>query len=277
MSKLINFRDKFEKSNGYSLKKIISKDKPLLINLLSGGYSNSIIASNLGYTFAQNEIKTLLVDCNLSMGKLDILFGLTLEYNILHFFRKEKNLEEITTNINHENLFLIPSPSGVLEMESLDDKSKTYFKNEIENLKGYDAIIFSNHSRLGFPADDLSMLTDNRNGKNIVIANSSTFSIIDAYSIIKFLNVRKDIREIDILVNEKKPEEKGREVFRELTYVSDKFLNVNLNYISHLSKGRKIERSLRERKLFVEKYPFSKPSQDIKEISKKIIRRYQFR
>jgi len=76
------------------------------------------VVANLAMALSDQGKKVLIVDADLGVGNLDVLLGLSPQYNLNHVLSGECGLAEIIVEVN-QNIKLIPAGSGVQEYTSL--------------------------------------------------------------------------------------------------------------------------------------------------------------
>lgn len=115
-----------------------------------GGVGKSSVAVGLSLAFARTGQSVLLVDMDEGLGCLDLLLGIaeTAVLNLSDALESE-NIKDIAYACEEDNLFLIPAPTQVGQ---IDCEKFSSFVNEVSNL--YDILIFD------FPAGlDFSLYT----------------------------------------------------------------------------------------------------------------------
>ncbi len=125
----------------FSLK--LKKGKMLLVTSSVKGEGKSFVSSNLAVSFAQKNLKVLLVDCDLRLGRLHQIFKASNKNGFSELLVNDdgKKYKKYIKETGIENLSFIsrgvvpPNPS-----ELLDSPNMTHFLEQIE--KDYDIIIF---------------------------------------------------------------------------------------------------------------------------------------
>lgn len=125
----------------FSLK--LKKGKLLLVTSSVKGEGKSFVSSNLAVSFAQKNLKVLLVDCDLRLGRLHQIFKASNKNGFSELLVNDdgKKYKKYIKETGIENLSFIsrgvvpPNPS-----ELLDSPNMTHFLEQIE--KDYDIIIF---------------------------------------------------------------------------------------------------------------------------------------
>ena len=127
------------------------KIKTILITSSVSGEGKSFISSNLALAFAQNNLKVLLVDCDMRCGRIHEIFNLSNEKGLSNLLIDDiKKFNTYVQKTEYNNLFVLtmgsvpPNPTELLASEKN--------KKLCEELKSkYDLVIFD-----GVPMLDLT-------------------------------------------------------------------------------------------------------------------------
>ena len=149
--------------------------KTILVTSSIPGEGKSFISSNLACAFAQNEETVLLVDCDLRIGRVHKIFGVSNEKGLSNLLvSKDANCIDYLQKTKVDNLYVLPrgtvapKPSELLNSEKM--------KKLIEVLKrNFDRIIFDGVPINGLP-DSLIMasLAD-----KVILVTSCNYTKID--------------------------------------------------------------------------------------------------
>lgn len=147
----------------------------LLITSSIPGEGKSFISSNLACAFAQNDERILLIDCDLRLGRLHKIFGLSNERGLSNLLiSKDLNCKSYLQKTEVNNLYvlsrgtIVPNPSELLNSEKM--------KSLIEFLKeNFNRIIFDGVPINGLP-DSLIMATL---ADRVILVTSCNYTKID--------------------------------------------------------------------------------------------------
>lgn len=149
--------------------------RSILITSSIPGEGKSFISSNLACAFAQNDESVLLIDCDLRLGRLHKIFGLSNEQGLSNLLvSKNFNCKSFIQKTEVDNLYvlsrgtIVPNPSELLNSEKM--------KSLIEFLKeNFDRIIFDGVPIIGLP-DSLIMATL---ADRVILITSCNYTKID--------------------------------------------------------------------------------------------------
>ena len=149
--------------------------RSILITSSIPGEGKSFISSNLACAFAQNDERVLLIDCDLRLGRVHKIFGLSNEKGLSNLLvSKNFNCKSFIQKTEVDNLYvlsrgtIVPNPSELLNSEKM--------KSLIEFLKeNFDRIIFDGVPIIGLP-DSLIMATL---ADRVILITSCNYTKID--------------------------------------------------------------------------------------------------
>ena len=150
----------------------------LLITSSGPGEGKSFISSNLACAFAQSDERVLLIDCDLRLGRVHKIFGLSNEKGLSNLLvSKDLSCKSYLQKTEVNNLYVlsrgtvVPNPSELLNSEKM--------KSLIEFLKeNFDRIIFDGVPINGLP-DSLVMATL---ADRVILVTSCNYTKIDELS-----------------------------------------------------------------------------------------------
>lgn len=233
-----------------------------------GGVGKSSVAANLAVTLGERGQKVLLLDGDFGLANLDILFDLKSRGNISDVLNGSKAMDGILSRVAL-NVDVIPASSGVLEMTQLGISEKAHLLELMQRLEDqYDILLIDTGAGIH---DDVTWLNSSAS-EIIVVATPEPTSIADAYVLIKVLNQHHKIKNFRLLVNQARTEAEALRVFQQITGVSDRFLNVTIDYVGHIFWDELVSQAIRQRKPFVSVYPSSKGAKSFQSIADTFVR-----
>jgi len=104
----------------------------------------------------------------------------------------------------------------------------------------------------------------------IVVVSPEPTSITDAYALMKVLSLKYSEKVCKLLVNMTRRPEEGREVFRQLHLVTDRFLDMDIEYLGCILHDEKVTRGVKNQKIVSELYPDTQASRCFRDLARKI-------
>ena len=243
-----------------------SNSRVIAITSGKGGVGKTSIVGNLGYAFAKLGKKVLILDADLGLGNLDVLLGLAPKYNLSHVILGERKIDEILVE-GPGKMNILPASSGIQELTNLNKDQK------IEILKQLDLLIDSVDVLFIDTAAGISsnVMDFNATAQEVVVVVSpEPTSITDAYALMKVLSLKYSGKACKLIVNMVRRPEEGREVFRQLQIVTDRFLDINIEYLGYVLFDGKVTKGVKTQKIVSELYPDTPASRCFADISRKI-------
>ena len=234
-----------------------------------GGVGKTNIVANLGYAFSQLGKKVLILDADIGLGNLDVLLGMAPRYNLSHVIMGEKALEEIIIS-GPGNMQILPASSGIQELTSLSQNQKINLLTEIDELiNSVDILLIDTAAGISSNVMDFSVSAH----EIIVVVSPEPTSITDAYALMKVLSLKYSEKRCYLLTNLVSNAQEGKEVFRQLNLVTNKFLEFNIDYLGCVVFDEKVTQCLKNQKIVSELYPDTEASRCYSTLVKKISNR----
>ncbi len=229
-----------------------------------GGVGKTNTVANISVALAQMGKRVLLLDADLGLGNLDILLGLAPKYNIGHFLRGEKTLDEVIVN-GPAGVMILPASSGLTELTDLAAEQRLALDAHLEELaERIDIMIIDTAAGISDNVLFFNMAAQ----EIVVVASPEPTSITDAYAMMKVMHKKYGERAFKLLVNSVKSRQEGMEVYRKLSLVAAKFLNVSVDYLGCVLYDENVQNSVIQQRAVLEAFPSTMASVCYREIAK---------
>ncbi len=233
-----------------------------------GGVGKTNVVANLAISLTSIGKSVLVLDADLGLGNIDVLFGIIPKYTLEHVLLGERSLNEVIIT-GPCGIQILPTSSGTEDMTHLSSEQKLILLGEIDRLdKPID--IFLIDTGAGISSNVLYFNTVAQ--EIIVVASPEPTSLTDAYAIMKVLSTHHGEKRFKLLVNMVEDEREAKEVFHKLTMVSDKFLDIAIEYLSYVPRDEYLRKAVCQQKGVVELYPTSKSSLQFIKIAKNVVK-----
>jgi len=233
-----------------------------------GGVGKSSVVANLATTLGSRGQRVLLLDGDFGLANLDIIFDLRAKGTVLDVLKGGKAIGDILATVA-PNVDIIPASSGMLEMSQLGLEEKSRLLDIMEELESrYDVLLIDTGAGIG---DDVTWLNSSAR-EIIVVATPEPTSIADAYALIKVLSQKHKIKDFRFLVNQARSEAEAIRVYQQITAVSDRFLNVAIDYVGHILWDDLVSQAIRQRKPIVSAYPSAKAAKNFGHLADTLFR-----
>lgn len=231
-----------------------------------GGVGKTCVSVNLGYWLAKKGARVLLLDADLGLANVDVVLGLRTEYTLQHVLSGEKSLSDILID-GPGGMRILPAGSGVAEMADLSEEAKIQLFGELESLdEPFDYLLVDTGAGIS-----RTVLYFNNAVQDIVlVATPEPTSITDAYALMKVLSERRKGYRFRILANMVENEREGKNVYRRLSTVSDKYLDVSTSYLGHVISDTSVVNAVRQQTALSVAYPKSPAARCLRNLADRI-------
>jgi len=231
-----------------------------------GGVGKTNIVANLGFALSQLGERVLILDADLGLGNLDILLGLAPKYNLSHIITGSKTIAEVTMQ-GPGGINILPASSGIQELTELTHEQKANILNNLDSLTDFiDTLLIDTAAGISS-----NVLYFNAAAQDILLVVSpEPTSITDAYALIKVLSLNYSTKNFKMLVNMAKNSDEAYDVFKQLSQVTDRFLDVEIEYIGHVFFDENITKCVKLQKVVSELYPNTRASKCFLSLARKI-------
>lgn len=201
--------------------------KTISITSGKGGVGKTTFLVNLALQLQQSGNRVLILDGDLGMSNVDLFFGKRVQSNLWDVMTGSKELQDIIVPLD-EHIDLISSGTGLLEYNNLNAfqrRAMLEFTEELNQKYDYMLVdtapgISENVLYLNYAADEI-----------IVLITPDVGSFTDGYALIKVLNSKHKIKKFNVVANMVQNSQEGLSVFARFEGVTQKFLEVGLNYL----------------------------------------------
>ncbi|CRF41675.1 P-loop NTPase [Helicobacter ailurogastricus] len=238
------------------------KTKFVAITSGKGGVGKSTISANLAYSLFKSGYKVGILDADIGLANLDIIFGIKTTKNILHALRGEVHFSDVIYPLE-EGFYLVPGDSGEEIFKYVSQDILDSFVDETKILDDLDYMIIDTGAGIGEFTQAFLRASD----CVVVITTSDPAAITDAYTTIKVNSKTKD--DVFVLVNMVDSAEKGLQIFGGIQRVAKENIpHMTLNYLGNIQNSNAVRRSIKDRKLLCKSEPFNAFSFSMNQIVK---------
>ena len=232
-----------------------------------GGVGKTSIVANLGYAFTKLGKKVLILDADLGLGNLDVLLGLAPRFNLSHVITEEKSVEDILIE-GPGKMKILPASSGIQELTNLTRKQKINILSQLDQLiDQVDVFFIDTAAGISSNVMDFNVTAQ----EIVVVVSPEPTSITDAYALMKVLSLKYSEKVCKLLVNMTNRPEEGREVFRQLHLVTDRFLDIQIEYLGCILNDENVTKGIKNQKIVSQLYPDTQASRCFRDLARKIL------
>ncbi|WP_206422349.1 flagellar synthesis regulator FleN [Ectopseudomonas oleovorans] len=233
-----------------------------------GGVGKTNVSVNLSMALADLGRRVMLMDADLGLANVDVLLGLTPKRTLADVIAGECDLRDVLLQ-GPGGIRIVPAASGTQSMVSLTPMQHAgliqAFSDISENL---DVLVIDTAAGIG---DAVVSFVRAAQEILVVVCDEPT-SITDAYAyaLIKLLNRDHGISRFRVLANMAHSPQEGRNLFAKLTKVTDRFLDVALQYVGAVPYDECVRKAVQKQRAVYEAFPRSKCALAFKAIAQKV-------
>lgn len=227
-----------------------------------GGVGKTNCSVNMAVALAEKGKKVMVMDADLGLANVDVLLGLKPMYNLSHVLEGECTLDDSIV-IGPAGIQIIPASSGVKKMAEMGPMEHAGVIRAFSELnRPVDTLIIDTAAGISDSVIAFSQASQHV----LVVVCDEPASMTDAYALIKVLNQTSGVDHFHVISNMVKTAQQGRELFEKLMAVTDKFLEVNMNYVGMVPYDDYMKKAIQKRMPVVDAYPSSPSANAFKKL-----------
>lgn len=245
--------------------KVRAGDPLRVIGIVSGkgGVGKSNLSANLAILAAKAGKRVLILDADLGLANVEILYGMTPKYHLGHVLEAGMPINEVLAN-GPKGVKVLPAGNGLAGLSHLDDSQKMRLVAALDSLEDdFDVILIDSGAGIG---ENVMFFTGAAQEALLVVSPEPT-SLTDAYAAVKVLSQNAGVRFFNVVVNQSPGEIPAREIFQKLLNVSNRFLDAKLRYLGWVPRDENLHRSVMTQRPLVELFPHSPASRAMGQIA----------
>ncbi len=232
-----------------------------------GGVGKTNVSVNLSVALARMGQRVMLLDADLGMANVDVLLGLKPQWNLAHVIEGERSLEEILLT-GPDGVQIIPAASGISRMAALSQAENAGLIQAFSELNGrMDILMVDTAAGISSSVTTLAAAAD----EVLVVVCDEPASITDAYALIKVLSGQHRVQRFHVVANMVRSPDEGRNLFRKLFTVCDRFLDVTLQFLGSIPHDEMLRKSVQRQRPVVEAFPGSFSSRAFERLARSLL------
>lgn len=231
-----------------------------------GGVGKTAVVANLGYALASMGKRVLILDADLGLANIDVVFGITPAYNLNHFFSGEKELHEILFE-GPLGIKILPAGSGIQNFTRLDTQQKMRLLDGLDSMHNhFDFVLIDTEAGISENVTYFNTAAQ----EILIVTTPEPTAITDAYALMKLLSNQYHEKKFNLLVNQIRTEDDALDVYRKLTMVSNRYLDISIDYLGSIPQDRQMVEAIRKQKVISELLPLSKICEAFNQLAARI-------
>jgi flagellar biosynthesis protein FlhG len=242
------------------------RKRTITITSGKGGVGKSSIVSNLAYLLGTMNKSTYILDADLSLGNIDIMFGMFPKFTVKDLIEGKKAIGEIIVE-GPCGIKVIPATSGVAELSDLTVDERNILFSSFRELPDHDFFLVDTSAGISSNVVYFNAISEDI----FIVVTPDPASLTDSYAVIKVLNKKTGRKDFNIILNMVRNEQEALDIFRNILAVTDRFLDVYLNFYGYLPTDANINLATRKQKLWVERFPDTSATKALLKICERLV------
>jgi len=247
----------------------MSQVRPVQVIAVSGGkggVGKSNISVNLSIALAELQRRVILLDADLGLANVDVLLGLKAKHTLSDVLDGQHSLRDVLVP-GPSGLKIVPAASGVQHMTMLGPKEHAGLINAFSELSDQvDVLVIDTAAGI---SDTVISFVRAANEVLVVVCDEPS-SVTDAYALIKVLNRDYGLQRFRVVANMTRTQREGQLMFNKLNAVCERFLDVTLQYVTHIPFDENVRKAVQKQKALLEFAPNAKASQALRELARQV-------
>lgn len=236
-----------------------------------GGVGKTAVVANVAVLLARMGKRVLILDADLGLANIDVVFGLAPTYNLNHFFSGEQELDAILVE-GPRGIKILPAGSGVQRFTRLDAHEKMRLLEALDAMHNdFDFVLIDTEAGI---SENVTYFNTAAH-EILVVTTPEPTAITDAYALMKLLSTQYHEKHFNLIVNFIRNEEEALDVYRKLTMVANRYLDISIDYIGSIPRDKMMIDAIRKQQVMVELYPDSKTSSAFAALTRTIMQEPQ--
>jgi len=206
-----------------------------------GGVGKTNLTANLAVTLAARGVRVWVLDADLGLANLDVVYGIRPTHTLESVLRGEHRLADVVCE-GPGGVRLVPAASGVAELTALTPAQQLRILEEVDALEGELDVLLIDVAA-GISSNVLYFAAAAT--ETLVVTTPEPTAIADAYALIKVLATRWGRHAFPVVVNMATNEADASAAFERLDGVARRFLPVQLDLIGWVPFDDAVPRAVR--------------------------------
>jgi flagellar biosynthesis protein FlhG len=232
-----------------------------------GGVGKTNLTANLAVLAARAGKRVLIIDADLGLANVEIVFGLKPKHHIGSLIDGTHTMDQVLIE-GPLGLKILSAGSGIQSLTQLGQDQKMRLSAALDGIEDrFDLVLVDSGAGIG---DNVLFFVGAAQEALLVVSPEPT-SLVDAYAVVKVLSQQAGITTFNVIINPVVDELQAREIFPKLTAVTSRFLSAKVRHLGYIPRDENMHRAIMVQRPLVEAFPLSPASRALSIISDKLL------
>jgi flagellar biosynthesis protein FlhG len=246
----------------------MTRRRPVKVIAVSGGkggVGKTNVCANLAVALAGMGRRVMVLDADLGLANIDVLFGLQPRVTLADVVRGDCPLHDIVLE-GPQGVRVVPGASGIPEMARLDAAGLAGVVHAFSDLTE-DLDILLIDTAPGITPDVLRFAEAAH--EVLVVVRDEPTSITDAYAVVKVLSCERNVNRFRVVTNMTAGSGDGVSLYNKLARVTDRFLNVSLHHTGSIPFDPRVGRAVQMQTPLMTAFPGSMAALSVRKMAER--------
>jgi flagellar biosynthesis protein FlhG len=246
-----------------------SKARVIAVTSGKGGVGKTNFTVNLALALANIKKRVLIIDADLGMANVDVIFGCETKYSLLNLLQEEIKLDDIITE-GPQGIKFMSGGSGIYDLANLDEVKIQSIINKITLCdKLADVILLDTGAGINRNVLNFVLAAD----EVILVTTPEPTSMTDAYAMMKAYISHNGTAPLKLVINRVMEAGEGQTVVNKLTQTALRFLELRVDSLGFVYEDMNLVKAVKRQQPLLLAYPDSIAAQCIEKIADQLLNR----
>lgn len=236
-----------------------------------GGVGKSSVSVNLAIELARRGKNVVIFDADFGLANVEVMLGIRPLYSLADMMYHGKSLNDIVCE-GPEGVGFISGGSGIREMSDMNEEQLLNLTMKLRTLDRLaDIVIIDTGAGISDTVMELVMLSS----EVLLVTTPEPTSITDAYALLKSFDRKPEYQKkktsIELIANRVNSISDGMELYRKLSSVSERFLDIPLDYLGEIPYDGNISKAVMKQQPIAVSFPESPAAKAIGRIADSLL------
>ncbi|CUH96106.1 hypothetical protein P22_2194 [Propionispora sp. 2/2-37] len=243
-----------------------SSTRVIAITSGKGGVGKTNFSVNLALALSNLGQKILVLDADLGMANVDVLFGCPATYNLFNLVEDQIGIEDITVD-GPRGIKFLSGGSGIYDLANLSQTQLQHIISQLSLLDHWaDIILVDTGAGINRNVVEFVLAAD----EVIIITTPEPTAITDAYAMMKVAG-QQGCSALKLIINRVVDRQEGMDAVDNLIHAARRFLQLQVEHLGFIYEDINMRKAVRQQTPLLLAYPESVSSCCIEGIARKLL------